>query len=53
MDFPLTTFDTGSARMNYVGVDHHRQSSHLTVMDQEGQGLRSGRDSIVRAAEPF
>ena len=29
--------------MNYVGIDHHRQYSHLTVMDQEGQVLRSGR----------
>jgi len=28
--------------MNYVGIDHHRQCSHLTVMDQEGQVLRSG-----------
>jgi len=30
--------------MNYVGIDHHRQYSHLTVMDQhqgqvgEGEG---------------
>jgi transposase len=29
--------------MNYVGIDHPRQYSHLTVMDQEGQVLRSGR----------
>jgi transposase len=29
--------------MNYVGIDHHRQYSHLTVMDQTGQVLRSGR----------
>jgi hypothetical protein len=29
--------------MNYVGIDHHRQYSHLTVMDEEGQVLRSGR----------
>ena len=29
--------------MNYVGIDHHRQYSHLTVMDQQGQVLRSGR----------
>ena len=26
--------------MNYVGIDHHRQSSHMTLMDQEGQVLR-------------
>jgi len=29
--------------MNYVGIDHHRQYSHLTVMDHDGQVLRSGR----------
>jgi transposase len=34
--------------MNYVGIDHHRQYSHLTVMDQEGQVLRSGRVPNVR-----
>jgi hypothetical protein len=27
--------------MNYVGIDHHRQYSHMTLMDQEGQVLRS------------
>jgi len=29
--------------MNYVGIDHHRQYSHMTMMDEEGQVLRSGR----------
>ena len=29
--------------MNYVGIYSHRQYSHLTVMDQAGQVLRSGR----------
>lgn len=29
--------------MNYVGIDHHRQYSHLTVMNLRGQVLRSGR----------
>lgn len=29
--------------MNYVGIDHHRQYSHMTVMDQRGEVLRSGR----------
>jgi transposase len=29
--------------MNYVGIDHHRQYSHMTVMDSMGQVLRSGR----------
>jgi len=35
--------------MNYVGIDHHRQYSHLTVMDQEGQVLRSGRVPNLQA----
>jgi len=26
----------GSARMNYMGIDHHKQYSHMTVMDQKG-----------------
>lgn len=29
--------------MNYVGIDHHRQYSHVTVMDQHGRVLRCGR----------
>jgi len=35
--------------MNYVGIDHHRQYSHMTVMDQEGQVIRSGRVANLRA----
>src|SRR4030042_1293532 len=35
--------------MNYVVIDHHRQSSHMTLMDQEGQVLRSGRVPNLRA----
>jgi transposase len=44
--------------MNYVGIDHHRQYSHMTVMDQMGQVLRSGRvpnlqDEIGKFLEGF
>jgi hypothetical protein len=39
----------GGAQMNYVGIDHHRQYSHMTLMDQEGQVLRSGRVPNLRA----
>jgi len=35
--------------MNYVGIDDHRQYSHLTLMDQEGQVVRSGRVPNLRA----
>jgi hypothetical protein len=34
--------------MNYVGIDHHRQYSHMPLMDQEGQTIRSGRVPNVR-----
>ena len=34
--------------MNYVGIDHHRQYSHMTLMNQEGQTIRSGRVPNVR-----
>jgi transposase len=34
--------------MNYVGIDHHRQYSHMTLMDQKGQVLRSGRVPNLR-----
>jgi transposase len=35
--------------LNYVGIDYHRQYSHLTVMDQQGQVLRSGRVANLRS----
>jgi len=35
--------------MNYVGIDHHRQYSHLTLMDQDGQVTRAGRVPNLRA----
>jgi len=28
--------------MNYLGIDHHRQFSHLTLMDEKGNVLQSG-----------
>jgi predicted NBD/HSP70 family sugar kinase len=34
--------------MNYVGIDHHRQYSHMTLMDEEGQTIRSGRIPNLR-----
>ena len=34
--------------MNYMGIDHHRQYSHLTLMDEEGQVLQSGRVPNLR-----
>jgi hypothetical protein len=28
--------------MNYLGIDHHHQYSHLTLMDEKGNILQSG-----------
>jgi len=35
--------------MNYVGIDHHRQYSHMTMMNQEGQVLRTARVPNLRS----
>ena len=35
--------------MNNVGIDHHRQYSHITLMDQEGQVLRADRVANLRS----
>ena len=29
--------------MNYMGIDHHRQYSYITLMDEGGEVLRSGK----------
>lgn len=29
--------------MNYMGIDHHKQYSHLTMVDEKGRKLRSGK----------
>ena len=29
--------------MNYMGIDHHKQYSHLTLVDEKGKKLKSGR----------
>jgi len=29
--------------MNYMGIDHHKQYSHITLMDEKGKKLKSGR----------
>jgi len=40
--------------MNYVGIDHHRQYSHMTLMDQEDQVLQSGRvPNLLSEIEKF
>jgi hypothetical protein len=46
---PGGNYFSEGAQMNYVGIDHHRQYSHLTLVDQEGQVLRSGRIPNIQA----
>jgi len=35
--------------MNYIGIDHHRQYSHITLLDEKGEKLKYGRDSNLRS----
>ena len=37
------TIKGGNFIMNYIGVDYHKRYSHLTVVDEQGSILRSGR----------
>jgi len=34
--------------MDYMGIDHHNQYSHITLMDERGKKLRSGRVANYR-----
>ena len=34
--------------MNYVGIDHHRQYSHITWLDEKGEVVKSGRVANLR-----
>jgi len=42
-------FIQGGAHMNYIGIDHHKQYSHMTVMDEEGSIVKAGRVLNLRA----
>lgn len=35
--------------MNYAGIDHHRQYSHITLLDEKGENLKSGRVLNLRS----
>jgi len=35
--------------MNYMGIDHHKQYSHITLMDEKGKKLKSGRVANYRS----
>ena len=34
--------------MNYMGIDHHNQYSHITVMDEAGEVIRSEKVANLR-----
>jgi len=34
--------------MNYAGIDHHRQYSHITLLDEKGEIVSSGRVANLR-----
>jgi hypothetical protein len=34
--------------MNYVGIDHHRQYSQITWLDEHGKVVKSGRVANLR-----
>jgi len=34
--------------MNYMGIDHHKQYSHITLLDERGEVLKSGRVANLR-----
>jgi len=40
--------------MNYIGIDHHKQYSHMTLVDEKGNELKSGRVlNTMREVEAF
>ena len=45
---PIGTCYLGGAQMNYVGIDHHRQYSHITLLDEKGEVVKSGRVANLR-----
>jgi len=35
--------------MHYIGIDHHRQYSHITLLDEKGKELKYGRVGNLRS----
>ncbi len=35
--------------MNYMGIDHHKQYSHITLMDDGGEVIKSGKVANYRS----
>jgi hypothetical protein len=39
--------------MNYMGIDHHKQYSYITLLDEKGEKLNSGRVANLRSELEF
>ena len=40
--------------MNYMGIDHHKQCSHITLVGKRGEEVKSGRvEDLRREVEAF
>ena len=48
IDFRIEESILGGAQMNYAGIDHHRQYSHITLLDEKGEVVKSGRVANFR-----
>ena len=35
--------------MNYMGIDHHKQYSHITMLNEKGEKPKSGRVANYRS----
>ena len=40
---PVRILVLGSAQMNYAGIEHHRQYSQATWLDEKAKVVKSGR----------
>jgi transposase len=44
----IANYFFGGAGMNYMGIDHHRQYSHVTLLDERGEVVKSGKVANLR-----
>lgn len=45
----LKNLNLGVAQKHYIGIDHHRQYSQITLLDKKGEKLKSGRVANLRS----
>jgi hypothetical protein len=36
----FNNFNLGGTQMNYMSIDHHKQCSHITLLDEKGEKLK-------------